>query len=62
MSMETPNTQTQDQVQGIEIGRLLDFFALCIRKWWWFAISVFVICGFAYLSILRTEQIGRAHV
>lgn len=55
MSMETPNTQTQDQVQGIEIGRLLDFFALCIRKWWWFAISVFVICGFAYLSILRTE-------
>lgn len=53
--METSNNQNQDQVQGIEIGRLLDFFALCIRKWWWFAISVFVICGFAYLHILRTE-------
>lgn len=53
--METSNTQNQELTQGIEIGRILDFFALCIRKWWWFVISAIIMCSLAYLFLLRIE-------
>lgn len=50
------NTQNiQSQEQQAEISGLLDFLSLCISRWWWFVISVIVVCGLACIYILKTE-------
>lgn len=46
-----PQVELEDTLQ------IRDLLFLCLRKWYWFVLSVALMCGLAYLHILRTPPV-----
>ena len=49
--MQENDNNAPDIEQGINMKDLL---WMCISRWYWFVLSLFICCGFAFYQILKT--------
>lgn len=52
--MQENDNNAPDIEQGINMKDLL---WMCISRWYWFVLSLFICCGFAFYQILKTPKV-----
>ena len=51
--MQENDNNAPDIEQGINMKDLL---WMCISRWYWFVLSLFICCGFAFYQILKDRR------
>lgn len=52
--MQENDNNAPDIEQGINMK---DLRWMCISRWYWFVLSLFICCGFAFYQILKTPKV-----